>query len=157
MMDGDKEKVISDEMKILTQLIEEAGDEPPVKHKINWLCGKCMNSYSNRSYALKHHRCKKKPVHLRQLKEPPHLKYMLKCRCKPADACQRGEMKAIKCKINHERGERKAAQCQKSKATCCQRSIGRELANLIDHGSIENKTLNNRQKECIKSYHLSLL
>ena len=49
-MNGDKEKVISDEMKTLTQLIDEAGDEPPVKHKINWLCGKCMNSYSSQSY-----------------------------------------------------------------------------------------------------------
>ena len=59
-MDGDQvnEKDISDEIKTLTQLIEEAGDEPPVKHKINWLCGECMNSYSSRSYALKHHRCK---------------------------------------------------------------------------------------------------
>ena len=39
-MDGDEvnEKVISNEMKRLTQLIEEAGDEPPVKHKINLLC-----------------------------------------------------------------------------------------------------------------------
>ena len=45
-MDGNKEKIVSDKMKILTQLIEEAGDEPPVKHEINWLCGKWMNKYS---------------------------------------------------------------------------------------------------------------
>ena len=154
MMDGDKEKVISDEMKILTQLIEEAGDEPPVKHKINWLCGKGMNSYSNRSYALKHHRCKKKPVHLRQLKEPPHLKYMLKCRCKPADACQGGERKAANYQRNRERGERKAAKCQRSKATCCQRNLGQELSDLPDNGK---ESLNSRQKECVGLYHLSLL
>ena len=156
-MDGDKEKVISDEMKTLTQLIDEAGDEPPVKHKINWLCGKCMNSYKSRNYALKHHRCKKKPVHLRRLKEPPHLKYMLKCRCKPADACQRGERKATNSQRNRERGERKATKCQRSKATCCQRNLGQEFSNLLDNDTIRKESLNNRQKDYIQLYHLLLL
>ena len=93
-------------MKTLTKLIEEAGYEP-TDFRPNWLCGKCMNSYKSRSYALKHHKCKKKPLHLRRLKEPPHLKYMLKCRCKTADACQRGERKATNSQRNRERGERK--------------------------------------------------
>ena len=66
-MDGDQtsEKVISNKMKELSDFIENIDDEPPVKHKINWLCGKC----------------KKKSFHRRRVKEPPHLKYMLKCRC----------------------------------------------------------------------------
>ena len=154
-MDGVKEK--EEKMKTLTKLIEEAGDEPPVKHKINWLCGKCMNSYSSRNYALKHHKCKKKPVHLRRLKEPPHLKYMLKCRCKPADACQRGERKATNYQRNRERGERKATKCQRSKATCCQRNLGQELSDLHDNGTIRKESLDKRQKDCIQLYHLSLL
>ena len=145
-----------DKMKRLNQMIEEAGDEPPPTFKIKWLCGECMNSYSSRSYALKHHRCKKKSVHLRRLKEPPHLKYMLKCRCKTTDACQRGEKKAVNSQRNRERGERKAAKCQRSKATCCQRNLGQELSDLLDNGMIRKESLNNRQKECVGLYHLSL-
>ena len=38
---------------------------------------------------------------------------------KPADACQRGDRKATNSQRNRERGERKAAKCQGSKATCC--------------------------------------
>ena len=56
-MDGDKEK--EEKMKTLTQLIEEAGDEP-TDFRPNWLCGKCMNSYKSRNYALKYHKCKRK-------------------------------------------------------------------------------------------------
>ena len=105
-MDEKKEKIISDKRKKLMEIIEK-DEHAPTDFRPNWLCGKCMNSYKSRSYALKYHKCKKKPLHLRRLKEPPHLKYMLTSRVKKAaDACQRGEMKVIKCKINHERGER---------------------------------------------------
>ena len=62
-------------------------------------------------------------------KDPPYMQYSLSCR---------------------EKSQRKAP-------ICCQRSVGRELAALIDRGAIEKKTLKNRQKECIKSYHSSLL
>ena len=75
---------------------------------------------------------------------------------KPADACQRGERKATNSQRNRERGEREAAKYQRSKATCCQRNIGQELSNLLDNGTIRKESLNNRQKECVELYHLSL-
>ena len=62
---------------------------------------------------------------------------------KAADACQGGE--------------KKAAQYQRSKATCCQKSVGQELSDLLDNGTIRKESLNNRQKECVELYHLSLL
>ena len=68
--DGNGEKV----EKSLQDLIEEAGDpSPSVKQKPNWLCGKCMNSYSSRHYLLKNHRCKKRAAGSRRMKDPPHL------------------------------------------------------------------------------------
>ena len=119
-MDGDKKE----KMKTLTKLIEEAEDEP-TDFRPNWLCGKCMNSYKSRSYALKYHKCKRR----KRQKDPPHMQYSLSCKDKS----------------------------QRKEPTCCQRSVRRELAALIDLGAIEKKTLKNRQKECIKSYHSSLL
>ena len=119
-MDGDEDK----KMKNLTQLIEDGGDES-TDFRPNWLCGKCMNSYKSRSYALKYHKCKRR----KRQKDPPYMQYSLRCKDKS----------------------------QRKEPTCCQRSVGRELAALIDRGAIEKKTLKNRQKECIKSYHSSLL
>jgi len=98
-MDGVKEK--EEKRKKLMEIIEK-DEHPPTDFRPNWLCGKCMNSYKSRNYALKHHKCKRKS----RQKDPPYLQYMLTSRVKKAaDACQRGEMKAIKCKRNHERGE----------------------------------------------------
>ena len=54
------------------------------------------------------------------------------------------------------RGERKAANCQRNKAACCQRNIGQEISNLHDNGTIRKESLNNRQKECVGLYHSSL-
>jgi len=68
---------------------------------------------------MKYHKCKRKP----NRKDPPHLQYMLRC-------------KERKSEVKSRRGE----------PVCCQRSVGRELSNLIDHGTFEKETLNNRRK-----------
>ena len=128
-MDEKKEKIISDKRKKLMEIIEK-DEHAPTDFRPNWLCGKCMNSYKSRNYALKYHKCKRKS----RQKDPPYLQYMLKCKVKSSN-------------VNSRRGE----------SACCQRSVGRELATLIDCGTIEKETLNNRQKECINSYHSSLL
>ena len=109
-MDGDKKE----KMKTLTKLIEEAGDEP-TDFRPNWLCGKCMNSYKSRNYALKYHKCKKRAAGSRRMKDPPHLRYMLTSRVKKSTGTRaRGEKKAVCCQRKRERGEGKAVKCQRN-------------------------------------------
>ena len=155
-MEGDKEK--EDKMKILMEIIEK-DEHPPTDFRPNWLCGKCMNSYKSRNYALKHHRCKRKPVNRRRVKDPPHLQYMLTSRVKKSTGIRkREERKAVCSQRNRERGEGKAAKCQRNiesdngKAACCQRSIGQELSHLLDNDMIRKESLDDRQKECIQLY-----
>ena len=160
-MDGDKEKVISDEMKRLMEIIEK-DEHPPTDFRPNWLCGKCMNSYKSRNYALKYHKCKKRAAGSRRMKDPPHLRYMLTSRVKKSTGTRaRGEKKAVCCQRKRERGEGKAVKCQRNiesdngKATCCQRSVGRELSHLLDNDMVRKESLDDRQKECIQLYHSS--
>ena len=143
-MEGDKEK--EDKMKILMEIIEK-DEHPPTDFRPNWLCGECMNSYKSRNYALKHHRCKRKPVNRRRVKDPPHLQYMLTSRVKKSTGIRkREERKAVCSQKNRERGEGKAAKCQrniesdKDKATCCQRNIGQELSHLLDNDMVRKES-----------------
>ena len=124
---------ISDGIKSLMEFIDEDAN-PPVQQKPYWLCGKCMNSYSSRHYLLKKHRCTKTAdgCRLRRTEDPPQQPYALKSRCESAEV-------------------------HRKKAECCQIYIRRELSHLLGNENIRKETLNERQKECVQTYHLSLL
>ncbi len=88
---------------------------------------------SNRHYVLKKHRCTKTADGRRRRKEdPPQQPYVLKSRCESAEV-------------------------HRKKAECCQINTGREPSHLLGNGKIRKDTLNERQKECVQTYHSSLL
>ena len=135
-MDGDKDSSVMNEKEEKKQSLMEFINEdanPPVRQKPYWLCGKCMNSYSSRHYLLKKHRCTKTADGRRRQKEdPPQQPYALKSRCE-------------------------SAKIHRKKAVCCQINLGRKLSHLLGKGKIRKETLNERQKECVHTYHSSLL
>ena len=130
-MDGlNEKKENSAGIQSLMEFIDEDAN-PPVQQKPYWLCFKCMNSYSSRHYLLKKHRCTKTADGRRRPKEdPPQQPYVW---------------------------ESAGTEVDRKKAEYCQINIGRELSHLLGNGKIRKETLNERQKECVQTYHSSLL
>ena len=132
-MDGERfhmdgDSAKEEEKRSLMEFIAE-DTHPPVQQKPYWLCGKCMNSYSSRHYLLKKHRCTA-DGRQRPKEDPPQQPYVW---------------------------ESAGTVVDRNKAECCQINIGRELSHLLGSGKIRKETLNKRQKECLQTYHSSLL
>ena len=127
-MDGDSAK--EEKKRSLMEFIINEDAIPPVQQKPYWLWGECTNSYSSR-YLKKHRSTKTADGRRRRKEDPPQQPYVWKSRCESA-----------------EKGK---------KTVCCQVNIGRKLSDLLASGKIRKGMLNERQKECVQTYHSSLL